>query len=557
MTAVPRHEGHDETGSHYANVIYGYEFFLLSGVTLILLSIRNSVAPAFIKKYGFALTVPKWLGAVLWLFVVFAFCASGTTPTLSGIAKRVGRITYSILPLTLFLSLRPSPLPKTYYVKLVFLHKWISRTVVLTGTVHGSLYITHFIRGNEAHKIFKFDNFLGICALTCLYTIAISSLLPIRLRQYKYFYMIHYPLAWVVLIIGIFHARPGVSLLAFWSIFMLLAQAAYKGFTARTVTLEVNDVSSTLQIVNLRRELLPDYFDPGSHIRLSLPLWNPISWIVPSHPYTIASMASDDEVKLVVRKTRFSLSPASSYSLTGPYAPSSSAELTATADKVLVFAGGSGISFAAPIVRAMVLKGARVKLVWIIKDRVNLPVLESLGITEGAIFVTGGGTASSEDLYGDTIGLLSKESRYDTTMNEDDVEFHELLDRRSDSIDIDEDDEGQSSGSSTEGRTLVNGADEDLRKLNRGKGGEEGEEGEEDEDSFAFERPSTASVKSNLDITYGRPIFSNVSQGFITEGDKGSSRVWAVACGPRTLVQDVEKWASQSGIRFTGEKYFL
>lgn len=570
MSHVVRHEGHDgdHDKSHYANIIYGYEFFLLCGIAVVLLSIRNSIASAFIKRFQFALTIPTWLSLALWLFFVSAFCIAGTPHTFSGVAKRIGRITYSILPLSLFLSLQPSPLPKTYYIKLIFFHKWVSRTIVLTGTVHGILYITHFIRVHETHKIFKFDNFLGICLLTCLYVIAISSLLPFRQRQYKYFYMIHYPLAWVVLIGGIFHARPGVSLLAFWSIFMLIAQAVYKMFTARTTNLDVNDVSSTLQIVSFRRELLPDYFEPGSHIRLSLPIWNPMSWILPSHPYTIASIASDDDLKLVVRKTRFRLTSNCQYSLTGPYSPSNWSDISTSAKKVILFAGGSGISFAAPVLKALTLNGIQLKLIWITKDVSNLLILETLGITDASVFLTGQGLdGSSEDPYGDTVAATNISSKYDTNAANEEVELHELLDRHSASFETDRGSDEQdtkvvSNGNGNhstrnigninniaENETITSDTNDGMDVLRRRRS--------EIEESFYFERSHATKKAENFIITYGRPDFNNVSQDFISEEDKESSKVWAVACGPRSLVKDVQKWALCSGIRYTGEKYFL
>lgn len=83
------------------------------------------------------------------------------------------------------------------------------------------------------------------------------------------------------------------------------------------------------------------------------------------------------------------------------------------------------------------------------------------------VYTSGGGSGPLE--YGDTDALLN-ESKYDSTMTEDDVEFHKLLDQ-SDSLDGED---------VTADKKLVNEKDGDAKS----KG--------DDLDDFEFESPSSS-----------------------------------------------------------------
>jgi hypothetical protein len=524
---IPRHEGHED--SHYANVPYGYAVVLLSLMALSWISVANVFDSYFVKRLSRTLKPSKWVLIGIWTGSVCLFLfTGGSTESLSVFAKRVGRITFAMLPLTMFLSLSPSPLPSTYYVKLLGLHKWVARTVVLTGSIHGVCYLIYFIQKREVKKILHVDNFLGVLILTGFLTMLISSLRPLRQRNYKLFYAVHYPLAWVCLILGCFHARPNVSFLGLWCMFMLTGQIFYKIFTSRTVAMAtVEDVSPSLYYVSLPRDTLPDYFPEGAHIRISRPLWSPWTWITPSHPYTVASLYSDGEVKLLIRQTRFRLDTRSLYSLTGPFSPTLSQDVVPSADKTLVFAGGSGISFAAPLVRALQLRGAQCKLVWIVREKSDLDVLDMLDINAANVYITG--TNPSSGTYSDILGDRVHNNGETLKEVDDEIEFEELL-----NSDDDDDDDDMT--------PPVEGAEEDSASH-----------------KLKDSTPSSSeeNIPGKIEIIYGRPQFSQAAGDFISEQDRGSTRVWAVACGPRLLVQDVEKWAKKERIQFTGEKYFL
>lgn len=375
---VKRHEGH----AHTANLNYGYAVFVLSLLALGVLAIRNVFRPR--------LRIPVWVWSGIGIVLLVLVCALHAPHSLNGVAKRLGRVTYALFPLVLLLALRPSPLPSTYYVDLIFVHKWVSRTAVLVGVLHGVLYFSHFVRkGEVGTKLFgKFVNLLGLIILTFMLIMAITSLRPLRNRSYKLFYGLHYPLAWLCVILTIFHARPGVSFLAFWCVFILLGQIFYRVFTSRRVTLTVEPLSDTLYLVSMPRHAFPDYFTVGAHVRITRDaLWSPLAWIRPTHPYTIASLAEEGEIKLVVRSIRRLTS--GSYTVLGPFA-SDTANGPLTGRQVMVVAGGSGISYAAPLVKRLSLESIPARLIWTVRDKSDIAALEHLDVSSHVdVYVTG------------------------------------------------------------------------------------------------------------------------------------------------------------------------
>lgn len=304
-----------------------------------------------------------------------------------------------MLPLVLFLSLRPSPLPSVAYIEAIQLHKWISRIVVLAGFLHSLAYLAHFVNSKRLDKLFRIKNFLGLIILIFMLTMAIASLKPIRRRFYRLFYYLHYPLAWLVVGLTIIHARPSVYILAFWCFALLIGQIVFRVVTSYKVEdgVSVYQISQTLKLVILPRNVLPNYFTMGSHVRLSRPLTRVSAWINPTHPYTIASLPEDSEVRLLVRepsqKPKFAISSNEKLSITGPY-PSVAADIYAHAQKVLVFAGGSGLSYGASVYRGLERKGVEVKLVWMVRNRSEITALGLLEVSHADVYITSGGVRS-------------------------------------------------------------------------------------------------------------------------------------------------------------------
>lgn len=371
----------------------------------------------------------------------------------------------------------------------------------------------YFIREHKFSHTFKFDNFLGVIILILMLTIGITSLKPVRRRFYGFFYYIHYPFAWLTVILGCIHARPGVSLLTFWCVLVLVSQIVYRIMNSKRVQIEEQSITPTLKLITLPRSVMPDYFLIGSHVRLSKPLKSPLTWVTPSHPYTIASHPSDDSVKLLVREFKYQLVNSEYCSLTGPF-PTVKASLFNSAKKVLIFSGGSGLSFGAAVYRGLQINAsAEVKLIWMIKSKAEIAALELLEIDAADVFVTGRIRALAAPSGGDS-----------------DFELEDLLDEEEE----------------------VNDALESHFVDNRSA------EGESSISASISETEADQKESSRIRVHKGRPDLRNETMEYFSEADLKDPGTWVIACGPEGLVKEIGRWArKQPNIQFHGEKYVM
>ncbi|ODQ66706.1 hypothetical protein NADFUDRAFT_82451, partial [Nadsonia fulvescens var. elongata DSM 6958] len=128
----------------------------------------------------------------------------------------------------------------------------------------------------------------------------------------------------------------------------------------------------------------------GSHLRISDPLYNPLAWVQSSHPYTIASLPEDNEIRLLVRKTQYhlckdNLSAAASFrrkfAVFGAFGAIPSYIFTpGMVKRALFVTGGSGISTCAPMIRYFSSKNIPIKLIWAIRNLQDIRALEALQI---------------------------------------------------------------------------------------------------------------------------------------------------------------------------------
>ena len=116
---------------------------------------------------------------------------------------------------------------------------------------------------------------------------------------------------------------------------------------------------------------------PGSHIRINpYPIWNWKYWLLPSHPYTVVS-CGDDEIKLIIKKTRFELNKGETYRINGPFENVSITNFIKWQEdlnNIILVAGGSGISFILPIYhylhnnRYSTISYKLLKMIWLVKS---------------------------------------------------------------------------------------------------------------------------------------------------------------------------------------------
>lgn len=331
------------------------------------------------------------------------------------LAKRLGRIAANCLPAVLFLTLRPSPLPNTFYLTLIPIHKWLSRFIIFQSVIHTVLYIGYYDAKKTMSKAWKLENVYGWIALAGFLIIIVTSISGMRKRWYKLFYSMHYTWTWVIVVCLQFHVRPQpYTVYTFVNMAILIGQIGYRFYLTRVSIkgeVKVIDVSPNLSMIEIPNNLISQpAHAPGAHIRLTN--YSPnfmvriCKQLIPNyHPYTLVSFPNDKLQRLIIRKSNFKLYNNRKYLIVGSYdphllfiqSPSSLnfalSKLKVNAKRLLIVIGGSAISFALPILRVMNYHGIPTKILWVIKDFRDVLILQYFdGFIHGddfEIFITG------------------------------------------------------------------------------------------------------------------------------------------------------------------------
>lgn len=349
---------------------------------------------------------------ICFVFTSF-FVIQGANGDLLEITKRMGRISLALMPPLLFLTLRPSPLPHTLYLALLPLHKWISRIVVLESILHTWFYLYYmYINDTLYVKMRKLPNIYGVIALGLFLLIAITSVRYARRWSYRVFYYVHYVSTWLILVFLHYHARPGISYYTTLNVLILTGQIVYRLYITNVTRVTIVPISSSLSLLEFPLTDLPKKpILPGGHLRINIYHRNFLrrffSHLIPfQHPFTIASIPSDNLVRLIIRNGHFPLRTNEKYYITGAFEPelsfiskptvpfnittkssknpfrnNSSALINSPlnflikAQRVFMCVGGSGISFGLPLLRILNFNGVNVRLLWVSRDYKDLEVL--------------------------------------------------------------------------------------------------------------------------------------------------------------------------------------
>ncbi|ODV70633.1 ferric reductase family protein CYBJADRAFT_167474 [Cyberlindnera jadinii NRRL Y-1542] len=424
---IKRHGSH-----HFVNVKYGYIVLFAGAIYLACLFVSNKlfilnwntirtskVMRRVLDSHHNVLTLFLWTGFLM----ILAFWHFDSD-SINVYIKRFGRLCYALVPLDIFLSLKPSPIPDVYYLELIFLHKWFSRLIVTIATVHSIGFIAVWISKGTMLKFFKPLNFLGFIALLCFLAITVVSLKPLRRRFYKLFFTGHVVLAWACVALMQWHARPGVSLYTLLNISLIILQIATKFYKSSDVILEKKtNAGSTLDLITFNNNSVSN-FVAGSHIRISYPRLNPLNYLLPSHPFTVASLPDDASIKLVVRKTTKDFKSGELVSCFGPFT-SINNKFFETAETVVLIAGGSGISYALGLYQQLKNSNANavVVLVWVLRNRADLWILDHFPlVTSVDVYITGGNITSDDPVsnaFGDEDEELLDQTGRDSFEMED------------------------------------------------------------------------------------------------------------------------------------------
>ena len=521
MDIEPRHGNH-----HFVNIKYGY---IILGISLLLslhLLLFKFIYIQQWKRNGihnrlltYLQRPPTWFIMLIWIVIIIYLSQDNIHEIHvedTTIAKRLGRIAYSLIPLNIFLILRFSNSPYLnpgYYLQNLNLHKWLSRLVFVLALIHGLIFTIKWIVDGTGSKFVTIWNFLGIVVLVPFLLLMVVSIRYMRRKSYPLFYVVHNITSWLMVFLITLHARPRVWPIAIVAIAMLAMQLYSRFATYRVNSLKVIDIpASTLQIVKIPLPLNFPIWSPASHIRLNFSFLNIRCWVMATHPFTIASIFEDSRTSLVLikKKTQLQFDSQCTYLMTGPYC-SIPQPFFNTAQVVSILCGGSGISFGLPIYQYFKSTNPSVvvSLTWCVLNKDDLFILNQLNVSDIQVYVTGIDTQQSSEEHFMPEFLVE---------GEDDVENHGLLKENIElqpivpnPIDPSEINEGKSN----KDESITNGK---RYKLGRPKLDE----------IFAINNPT---------FTYD------------------PSTTWIIACGPDGLIYDSQRWATEHNYQFFSEKY--
>ncbi|RCK66695.1 putative metalloreductase AIM14 [Candida viswanathii] len=527
----PRHGGH-----HNANVKYGFIIFAISIVHILFFLQAKFIQVYRWKSRGrFSKTLstfnspPTWLVMVLWFLIVFFVGGHKITEFLEEyitIAKRYGRIAYCLLPLNIYLVLRPTNsayLKPGYYLENLSLHKWISRLIAFCTLIHAIGFVYKWSKeGTLLEKPFRFLNFLGVLVFVMFAVLIVISVRFLRRKYYSVFYIIHNVTAWLMVVLIVFHARPGVTTFGVICLVLLGYQLYLRFYAAyRVNTFKVIDIpTSTLEIVKVPKPANFPPWLPGSHIRLNYGISNVRSWVGATHPFTIANIPEDgvNYLTLIVKKTNnFVIDQYLSYLLTGPYV-SIVPPFFNTAKIINIICGGSGISFGLPVLnhyRSLNLH-IPVRLVWCVRNQSDTFIMNQIDMTGVQVYITSAGEDASAD------EPLSSSSYQPVPL-----------------FVIDEEQQEQPAKAPEDDQDEVNGLlDEEGIPLQNIKKETDNEK----------EQPKNV-------FKYGRPKFDEVFAFDDPTLTPDYNDSWVIACGPDQLIKDAKRWSKEKDYRFYSEKY--
>lgn len=353
---TPRHDDH----AHYINVKYGYIVLalLIFHITITLLShhvYHNQWRKNNSRDWSRRLiSTPLWTVVLVWSIILGVLIGLNIhTIAWSTLIKRFGRLSYSLLPLIITLSLRfPNAVfAQGYYLEFLGLHKWLGRISMLLGVLHGIGFGIKWIIEGKLAKAFELVNIYGAVVSLLLVVVLLISIRGLRRRFYQTFYLIHTITAWLFVILICLHARPGVVDFTILCGLLLAYQVLQRTLLSFKTEASVSE-GNYLSVVKLSKpENFPNHL-PGSHIRLLSSIFKS------SHPFTLVSEDSTS-LTLITRKANY----ITNYTLIGPF-PALSPNFFATAKYVNIVCGGSGISFGIPILNHFHRKGVNANLTW-------------------------------------------------------------------------------------------------------------------------------------------------------------------------------------------------
>ncbi|KAL9125378.1 MAG: hypothetical protein Q9217_005413 [Psora testacea] len=305
------------------------------------------------------------------------------------IGYRTGFISAAQLPLVILLAGKRNIigfLIGSSYERLNWLHRWVSRILFLTITIHMGFWFTNWARYDYIKVKLTTDVITqrGFAAWCILLWIVLSSFAPVRRWNYEFFVVqhivtfigflaavfLHLPVEvkayiWIPIAVYIFDRTLRTIFVLWMNLSVFHPRSKRASFWTCAATLETLSYDTSRIVIKNP----PISWRPGQHVFLSCHGIAPFQ----SHPFTIASIPEDNRMDFLVKSKsgatkRFYAHAAKCQSLPtsnkdlrpeqtfcavidGPYGQMRPLRQF---DSVFLIAGGSGGTFAVPLMRDIV-----------------------------------------------------------------------------------------------------------------------------------------------------------------------------------------------------------
>ncbi|KIR77298.1 ferric-chelate reductase [Cryptococcus gattii E566] len=241
------------------------------------------------RKAYFTLSISQIVLVMGYAAAVIACFVVGANLTQN--SNRPGFLALSQLPLIVLLSLK-SPLPLPIFVPSLsyehynFLHRWTGRTLFLSATVHGAMWIHQFLVTDQHDQISASKSRRGILAYALMGMVVITSLKPIRRKCYQLFWIAH-----IMFFVGFFAAVSYHTPYSQPWIWACVSIYAYD-LVVRMLRYRIKDATLVPVDKTLTMIYIPDCdagWLPTQHVLLRVLSG---SGIFESHPFTITNAPS-------------------------------------------------------------------------------------------------------------------------------------------------------------------------------------------------------------------------------------------------------------------------
>ncbi|BFZ55403.1 hypothetical protein PYCC9005_002444 [Savitreella phatthalungensis] len=273
-------------------------------------------------------------------------------------------------------------LVRSSHERLNVVHRWAGRTFVMVGIAHALVYTTRYAKAGQLSKLQKTSNVYGEVSLVAFLLLALTSVAATRRRAYRLFYTLH----WILAIIGIAFAwvhddkaEPYCQAALGLFGFDLCARLARR--LANPTQAKIEAVGSEICRLTLSRpasKWSPMHsWRAGAHVFLMPYRYGAMA----QHPFTVMSMPEDDMIELYVRQHRNTtkrlhsdhgcvVHSILSCGIDGPYGTSLLPNRLESFDRMILVAGGVGVTFTMPLLRHVISTSqADVVFLWSTNDQ--------------------------------------------------------------------------------------------------------------------------------------------------------------------------------------------